>query len=648
MKYIWTLVLLSAVAYGQVIPGGGATPTSSIVGQLQTATGGIIKAGTLTFTLSQPAIAAGIASVVTQATSCYTANQGNVVGLPDPQALPIASANLSAGSMTAGTYYVQVFYVNAANAVSAPSPEIAVTLSGTGEIIVTAPSFQPSVATGYGVAISTTSGAESIQGIVTGWTQFIQTVAPTTGNPPPTTNNSVCNVWFSDALIPTGTYYTVNLQNRNGSQVAGYPQTWCTYGGATGTIDVSQGAPTGNCNTKGVFYPTPIFSNPPGLAQSITGKVNLTGALASTGTINLTNPGVFTNDQMHQYVTSLIGGIPSDFYHSVQGFPGYTTEAGTFGVSVPAAAPIGESDALVGMVTTACNSSSRTTCNAVALSGHAEVTANGGAAWGQNTTVSNHNSGITGVNLVGNEIDVGITGNQSAGYVHGLDIFLSNAIGATMPTNVSGTGLEIGATSGQWSQGIYIMGTSIQNTGNAIYVDPACVTGPCSSAKVTLTGLDGGNVPHFGSLSVNQNGGIILTSTAGQPSVVTSDGLAIPGSSSGTITLKDQSSAASGTMLIPNPAGSGVLTQLIGSGTATTAGTAIGSGAAQSVTITVTGATTADVATCSTNASYGANWAFISVLPPIVTANTVTLTIVNPSAGSVTPAAQTFNCAVRR
>ena len=33
------------------------------------------------------------------------------------------------------------------------------------------------------------------------------------------------------------------------SVVAGFPQTWCTYGGLTGTINVSNGAPTGNCST---------------------------------------------------------------------------------------------------------------------------------------------------------------------------------------------------------------------------------------------------------------------------------------------------------------------------------------------------------------------------------------------------------------
>lgn len=83
-KLLLSVFLLAASALAQVAPGSSPTgPASSIVGQLQTATGGIIKSGTLTFTLSQPAIASGTASIIPQATACYTSNQGNIVGLPE-------------------------------------------------------------------------------------------------------------------------------------------------------------------------------------------------------------------------------------------------------------------------------------------------------------------------------------------------------------------------------------------------------------------------------------------------------------------------------------------------------------------------------------------------------------------------------------
>jgi hypothetical protein len=45
--------------------------------------------------LSQPGVLSGTASIVASAASCYTDVGGNVVGLPDPLALPIVSTNMS-------------------------------------------------------------------------------------------------------------------------------------------------------------------------------------------------------------------------------------------------------------------------------------------------------------------------------------------------------------------------------------------------------------------------------------------------------------------------------------------------------------------------------------------------------------------------
>ncbi len=277
-------LLLASTVFAQVAPPGPSSgPNSSIVGQIQTATGGVIKGGTLTFTLSQPAIAASTASIVSQTSSCYTSTQGNVVGLPDPTVAPTVSTNVISGTLPAGTYYVEVFYLNASLSVSAPSPERQIVLSSTGTLIVNALTLQPPSAIGYGVAIGSSSGSETIQGTVTGWGQYQQTSALVTGPALQATNNSTCNVWFSDALIPTGTNYSVNLVNANGSQIAGFPQTWCTYGGGNGTINVSQGAPTGNCNVNGVFYPTPIYANPPAPSQSINSNLGVNGVVTSVG-----------------------------------------------------------------------------------------------------------------------------------------------------------------------------------------------------------------------------------------------------------------------------------------------------------------------------------------------------------------------------
>lgn len=284
----------------QVVPGAGGSgaPTSVIVGQVQSATGSAINYGALTFSLSQPAVVAGSASIATEQSACYTSAQGNIVGIPDTVITPVLSVNLSSGTLPAGTYYVVLYYIGAGG-VGAVSPEASINLSSQGTLYVRAPGVQPNSASGFGVAIATTSGAETIQNSVTGWAQYAQNVPLVTGATPHALNTSFCSVYLSDQLIPTGTYYTVNLVNKNGSQISGYPQSWCMYGGAGATINVSNGAPTGNCSTSGVFYPTPIFANPPNtLVQSIAGGLNLGGGLSISGNLigilNVTAQSFFT------------------------------------------------------------------------------------------------------------------------------------------------------------------------------------------------------------------------------------------------------------------------------------------------------------------------------------------------------------------
>lgn len=277
-KFISSALLLAGMCIAQVAPGPGVLssgPTSAITGQIQTATGGSLTNSTLSFALSQPAIVSGTSSIASSTSNCYTSSAGNIVGVPDPLALPVLTVNTSSGTLPAANYYVKLVYVSMSGK-SLPSPEASTVLSAMGTLNINAPLIHPTSATGYAVYISSSSGTETLQGTVTGWGQFQQSTFLATGATLPTVNSSACNIYFSDQLIPTGTYYTVDLVNKNGSEVAGYPQTWCTYGGSGATINVSQGVPTGNCNTNGVFYPTPVFANPPAnTQQSISGPLSL-------------------------------------------------------------------------------------------------------------------------------------------------------------------------------------------------------------------------------------------------------------------------------------------------------------------------------------------------------------------------------------
>src|SRR5437588_5949218 len=268
--------------------------SGTVTGQVQTATGGVLTNSTLTFTLSQPAVLSGTATIAPSPASCYISTAGNIVGNPDPLALPALSTNTASGTLAAATYFVKITY-NGAGGETVASPEASVVLSAQGTVIVTAPVLQPASATGYKVYIPSTTGTETLQATVTGFGNYSQSVPLAAGAALPGSNTSVCTLLFSDQLIPSGTFYTVNLVNKNASQIAGFPQTWCTFGGGAGTINVSQGAPVGNCGTNGVYYPTPILSNPGNgaLSQSINSALNMGTFALTVGTVTSSSFGAF-------------------------------------------------------------------------------------------------------------------------------------------------------------------------------------------------------------------------------------------------------------------------------------------------------------------------------------------------------------------
>lgn len=269
---------------------GAPVVLGTITGQIASATGGPIKSGTLSFNLSQPAIISGNYSVATNQASCYTTSgrlatqpAGFAVGLPDPVVVPVVSTNTSSGTLAAGTYWVALTYWNSvltetgfATYETIASPPVQVALVSEGSLVVNAPTLQPPSAGGYNIYIGTTSASVILQGQVDGWQQYAQSTPLGGSTTPPTQNGSVCKVAFSDQLVPSGTWYTVNLVTPSGAAVSGYPQTWCTFGGPGGTINVSTGTPTGNCGSNGVYYPTPILALPAlGAMQGIIGSLDV-------------------------------------------------------------------------------------------------------------------------------------------------------------------------------------------------------------------------------------------------------------------------------------------------------------------------------------------------------------------------------------
>jgi hypothetical protein len=319
IRAAWRVGLATALVVLSMVVSAVA---GTISGQIQTPTGGVLKNGTLGFKLSQPAVLSGTAIISTTQSFCYTSNLGAIVGLPDPLALPVVSTNTLSGTLVAGTYYTVITYYGAGGETVA-SPETSTVLSATGTLIISGPVLQPGSATGYKVYIGATPGSETLQGTVTGFGQYQQTSALAAGAALPASNTTVCSVAFSDTLIPTGTYYTVSLVNKNGSMIAGFPQTWCTFGGLAGTINVSNGAPTGNCGTNGVFYPTPIFANPQNNApQSVSGPMSFPSGIFGDMTVSGNN--TYSGNSIFAGSVSFPGGVTG-----ATTFAGATTFNGT-------------------------------------------------------------------------------------------------------------------------------------------------------------------------------------------------------------------------------------------------------------------------------------------------------------------------------
>lgn len=519
--------LLTVSAFAQVVPGPGSSagPTSVIVGQIQTATGGAINRGTLTFTLSQPAVVSGSASIATQQTACYTSAAGNIVGLPDPLPLPVTSTNTASGTLPAGTYYVEIYYIGAGG-FSAESPEAVVNLPSQGTVNVNAPSLQPSSAVGfYGVAIGTSSGAETVQGTLASWTQYQQSTALVSGSNPPSVNTSSCSLYFSDQLIPTGTYYTVNLLNKNGSKVAGFPQTWCTYGGAGATINVSNGAPAGNCSTNGVFYPTPIFSNPPNtVTQNIStgfgvaGNLNVGGSSSFLGPQISTNAGLFTNTQMNLYISSLLNGCNPTTLFQLTHSSVFSTDGFTSCVLVPSSSTVTQINGISAMVQNNANSSTGSVNNAVGGSFVGYAGASGAWVWGINPLVSDA-AGLTSTGLL-NEYDLNIFGTP--GYV---SLFRVNGfVTGTMPAGIApGSSANAGSalmdvvhgvsTNPVWPVGLNFQDGSISNI--VLQVGALCTSGSCASPKIAFTSYGGGHALQVGSINADAAGSFIFTPALG-------------------------------------------------------------------------------------------------------------------------------------
>ena len=261
----------------------------TVNGQIQIASSGRgVANGTLTFTLSQPAVVSGTATVVTSPVNCYTDASGNVVGLPNPQSAPVLSSNSGSGTLPAGSYYVRYTWANSSGETVA-STEAVRTTTQTGTLIVQTPANPPANATQWKIYISTASGAETLQTTQTApFSNYSQSAPLAAGAAMPVANTSVCNLRFNDELQPSYTGYNVNLAIASGATVPGFPQKWYLSGGSAGTVNVGVGLPL---YSGVVVYPQPVLSIPTNNAQqSISGPLSLGSFNLNAGAIAIHGP----------------------------------------------------------------------------------------------------------------------------------------------------------------------------------------------------------------------------------------------------------------------------------------------------------------------------------------------------------------------
>jgi hypothetical protein len=263
LKALVLLMIASTSAYAGTVTGNLLGPS-----------GLPIKNATLRFNLQQAGLIVGSGSVVPVTASCYTSNDGSLVGIPNPLTLPVTSISYGAGSLPAGTYYLEyAWYVN--GTVTLPSPELQIQLTGDGSLTVQSPpSGVPAGVTGMILYLGTNPGGEQAQGQTTGAVAGTLNTDLTPGAVPVTANNSSCNIAFNDTIIPYSGY-NVSLTSASGNAYPGWPQAWQLNGGLNGTVNISNGAPLWNGT---VLYPQPILAQPLNHGpQSISGLLNLSG-----------------------------------------------------------------------------------------------------------------------------------------------------------------------------------------------------------------------------------------------------------------------------------------------------------------------------------------------------------------------------------
>jgi hypothetical protein len=228
--------------------------------------------------------------------------------------------------------------------------------------------------------------------------------------------------------------------------------------------------------------------------------------------LQLANPGLFTNTTMNLNVTDVVNSLSFLTEFQIDQSLGFATEGLSVGVATPGTASLRQINGIGAYVTTACNSNSRTVCNAVGAYMHGRVTGTGGGAWGANSLVSDTH-GVSGANLTSFEADSNVAGTPA--YMRGVTISIcdqcSNSGTGTVPAHAAWA-IEIGGNAftgnGRWTTGINF--DRAQDVDQAIELDGASTVNPSNSQRVCYTGYNSGGTAFQSCMQADTNGNLLV------------------------------------------------------------------------------------------------------------------------------------------
>jgi hypothetical protein len=260
---------------------------------------------------------------------------------------------------------------------------------------------------------------------------------------------------------------------------------------------------------------------------SVSGAVTATSGVASSGPITtpstvVSNNGVFTNTQMNEYLSSSVNGCNAGAEWNVaQG--GYATEGVSGCVIEPSTANVHNVNGIAGYVQTSAVAHGIIN-NAVGTYGQCRNMASNTSCWGNNAVVVDQVGGLTGLDMIGNEIDMNIgTASTPARFIPIIVTGTPLSNGTLPPAppigNIDGSlarsdVLDVLFAGGSFPAGIVFAPGTVN--GPALQADGLCLpsVGNCASQYITFTGYDSGHAGHTAKIDADVNGDLQLSAAA--------------------------------------------------------------------------------------------------------------------------------------